>query len=191
MSWIWGGILVLSWMMGVVSGNADGVLAAATQGAWDGVQLCLVLAGAYAFWMGMLKLAEAGGLCRGLARVLKGAMTFLFPQASKDEEASGAITMNMAANMLGLGNAATPYGLSAMKHLHRLSGGDEASDDMCMLLVINNASLQLLPTTVIALRAAAGSSSPGDILMPTLLSTAVSALVAVLLAKLRARRRVL
>ena len=127
-----------------------------------------------------MKLAEAGGLLNALSRLLSPLIKRLFPQAAKSKEASSAITMNLAANMLGLGNAATPAGQKAMRELKKLSGHDRATDDMVTLLVINNSSLTLVPTTVIALRAQAGSASPSEIFPAALLASAVSTIFAII-----------
>ena len=114
------------------------------------------------FWLGIMKLIEASGLIEILKRLLRPLAYFLFPALPRDHPAMNALLMNMSANVLGLGNAATPFGIKAMEELQRLNPlRDTASDEMCTFLALNTSSLTLLPTTVIALRAAAGSTEPG------------------------------
>ena len=140
------------------------------------IELCAV----YAVWMGVLELVEASGLGNKLARLLHPLIKKLFK--IDDSETEKMIALNMSANMLGLGNAATPMGINAMKRLD--DGSGTATPAMIMLIVINATSIQLLPSTVIGLRAAAGSASPADIILPTLIATACTCTVGILLVKL-------
>lgn len=154
-------------------------------GAAGAVQLCLSLLAAYALWMGILRIAQKAGLVEGVSRLLRPALRRLFPGIPEEGAAAQSICMNLSANVLGMGNAATPFGLSAMRELQRFNGGSRcASDAMCMLLIVNAGALQLLPTTVISLRAAAGSSAPSIILLPMWLATTASTVVGILLAVL-------
>ncbi len=186
MHWVWA-LIVLS---GVSFACATGADATQTllSAAQDAVSLCIRLAGGFAFWSGMIAILEEGGAIRGLARALQAPFTWLFPGVPADSEAGQAMVTNMAANMLGLGNAATPMGLTAMRELGLQARGDAATDAMCMFLVINASSIQLFPSSVIALRAAAGSSAAASIVLPTLAATAVSTLVGIVVCRLLARR---
>lgn len=187
MSAIWGAMLVLGIGAYLFSGDAAGATSALLGGASSAVTLCLSLAGGYVLWLGLLNIVERSGLLEKLARAAKPLIRRLFPAA--DEKSAALITLNLSANMLGMGNAATPFGLDAMRQLQTLNPDkSRASNEMCMLLIINSASVQLIPTTLIALRQAAGAADPADIFIPTLIATAASLLFAVMLALLVARR---
>ncbi len=152
------------------------------------VELAVGLIGIMALWLGLMKIAEQSGLVSALARSLKSVMTRLFPDVPPDHPAMGAMIMNMAANMLGLGNAATPLGLKAMEELNRLNKKTgTATDAMCTFLVINTSSVQLIPATVIAIRAASGSTNPTEIIGPVILATTINTLVGIITVKLLAR----
>jgi Uncharacterized membrane protein, required for spore maturation in B.subtilis. len=149
------------------------------------VTLAFGLIGIMALFMGLLRVAEAGGLLHVLARLLRRPMLRLFPQVPADHPAMGAMILNMAANVLGLGNAATPFGLKAMRALDQINPvKGTASNAMVMFLAINTANVTLLPTNVIALRAAAGSADPAGVTVTTLFATTISTLVAIVVAKL-------
>ncbi len=150
--------------------------------AGSAVALALTLAAGYALWCGLLSVAEEAGVLSALARALKRPLGHLFSARETDDESLKHISANLAANALGLGNAATPEGIAAMRSLEKRSKG-RVGDAMVMFLVINCSSVQLVPTTVIALRAAAGAASPADILLPTLFATAISTAVGVAAAK--------
>ncbi len=146
----------------------------------DALKLCVELAGVYAVWLGILELVDASGLGEKLAKLLKPIIKKLFK--IDNEEIQRMIAMNMSANMLGLGNAATPMGIKAMKALD--DGSGVANTTMIMLIVLNATSIQLLPSTVIGLRASAGSISPADIILPTLIATIVTTILGIILVKL-------
>lgn len=139
------------------------------------VELSISLLGIYAVWLGLLEILEASGLSKKISKLLRPLIKKLFKDAN--EETQKDISINISANMLGLGNAATPYGIKAMKGLD--DGSGVATKSMIMLMVLNATSIQLLPSTTISLRAAAGSSSPADIILPTLLATLISCLTGV------------
>jgi spore maturation protein A len=139
-------------------------------------------------WLGLMKVAEEAGLVALLARAARPLLRRLFPEIPPEHPAMGAMVMNVSANLLGLGNAATPFGLEAMRRLDELNPRPgTATDAQALFCALNTASLQLLPATVIGLRAAAGSRAPGDVIGPTLLATACAAVTAVTAAKLLAR----
>ena len=155
MSVIWTGMVLLSLAVGAYLGRGGEVAAAAMTGAGAGVELCVSMAGALCLWTGVVEVMNRSGLSGGLSRALKPVLRRLYPETEKDGETLDAIAANVSANLLGLGNAATPMGIRAARRLSRSSPG-EASDSLCLLVVCNTASIQLLPTTVAALRAAAG-----------------------------------
>ena len=139
------------------------------------LDLCISLCGIYAVWLGLLEILDASGLMDKLASVLKPIIKRLFPDANLN--AQKYISINISANMLGLGNAATPYGIKAMQEMD--TGHEKANNSMLMLMIINACSIQILPTTTIGLRATAGSTSPADIILPTLIVTFLACFVGI------------
>ena len=186
MAWIWTGMAVLSILCGLATGRGDLVAAAAVEGARAAVELCVSIAGMLCLWTGVMEIMRRSGLAEGLSRLLRPVLSALFPQVSKDRGVMDSISANVSANLLGLGNAATPLGIEAVRRMERKSPGT-ASDAMCMLVVCNTASIQLIPTTVASVRAAAGSSAPFDILPAVWLASALSVGVGISACKLFAR----
>ena len=186
MAWIWTGMAVLSILCGLATGRGDLVAAAAVEGAQAAVELCVSIAGMLCLWTGVMEIMRRSGLAEGLSRLLRPVLSALFPQVSGDRGVMDSISANVSANLLGLGNAATPLGLEAARRLGRASPG-VASDSLCMLVVCNTASLQLIPTTVASVRAAAGCQAPFDILPAVWLASALSVAAGVLACKLLAR----
>ena len=186
MAWIWTGMVVLSILCGLATGRGDLVAAAAVEGAQAAVELCVSIAGMLCLWTGVMEIMRRSGLAEGLSRLLRPVLSALFPQVSGDRGVMDSISANVSANLLGLGNAATPLGIEAVRRMERKSPGT-ASDAMCMLVVCNTASIQLIPTTVASVRAAAGSSSPFDILPAVWLASALSVGVGIAACKLFAR----
>ena len=162
MSWIWTGIIGISVLTAVFLGTGGALSAAIPQGAQTGVTLAIGMAGSICLWSGVGKLMEKSGVTAGLARVLRPILGRLFPESQNDPRLSGSLSANVCANILGLGNAATPMGIRAAK---QLAGKDSvASDSLCRLIVLNTASIQLIPANVAAIRASLGCDSPFDIL---------------------------
>jgi spore maturation protein A len=154
------------------------------------VELAIGLIGIMALWLGLMKIAEQSGLVAILAKALRPITTRIFPDVPADHPAMGAMIMNISANMLGLANAATPLGLKAMEELNKLNKkAGTATDAMCTFLVINTSNVQLIPATVIAIRASAGSANPTEILGPVIVATFVTLIVGVVVVKLLARLR--
>ena len=162
---------------GVISGRIQEVSAAMFKGTQAAVELCLTMAGIMCLWTGVMEIMKQSGLASLLARALRPAIGFLFPQNAHRKEVMEAVSANMSANILGLGNAATPYGVKAAGLM--ADGSPRATDDLCMLAVVNSASLQLIPATVAALRAGIGSQAPYDILPAVLVTTAAAAFVGI------------
>ena len=187
-NYIWAFLIVVGTVVGIATGRAEAVSQAALDGAKDAALLCVSLIGAYILWLGVLNVAKEAGLVDAIAKRMRGIIRWLFPSVPPGGPASGFITLNIVANMLGMGNAATPFGLKAMKELQDINPDKtRASDAMCMFLVVNASSVQLLPLTVIALRSAMGSASPGDIIITTLLATTVTTTVGITAAKIMRR----
>lgn len=163
----------------LLNGGGDLALSSLVAGAGDAVTACLSMCGAYLLWMGLLNVAKEAGLMRALAKALRPILRLLFPNA---KDASEAISMNLAANMLGMGNAATPYGIEAMRLLNESNPQPGvATNEMCVLICVNASCLELFPASLIALRQSYGSVSPASVVLPTLLSSAAATLAAVVL----------
>lgn len=175
---IWPILVLVSIFFGVINGRSEQVGAAVFSGAGTAISLCITLAAVMSFWSGIMKIAEKAGITMFLSRAFRPAFRLLFPGLAPESEAGTAICMNISANMLGLGNAATPFGITAMKRLHKLGGGETADSNMITFVVLNTASVQLLPTTIAGMRAAAGSSAPMEILPAVLISSFLSLSVA-------------
>ena len=186
MAWLWTGMLVLSLLFGMTRGTLDAVANAALEGADSAVQLCLSMAGILCLWSGVMEIMNACGLSKGLSGIFRPLLRRLLPQASKDEKTLAAISANLSANLLGLGNAATPLGIQAARRMARGCNG-VASNELCLLVVLNTASIQLLPATIASLRAAAGCRTPFDILPAVWFASVLSVSVGILTARLLSR----
>lgn len=163
MSWIFTGIVAISVIAAIVLGRGSELAAAATQGAQNGVTLAISIAGSICLWTGVGKLMEKVGFTESLSKLLRPLLHRVFPSAKKDKVLAGSLSANICANFLGLGNAATPMGIQAAQRLAANSAGT-ASNELCRLIVLNTASIQLIPATVAAIRASNGCSTPFDIL---------------------------
>ena len=186
MAAIWTGMVVISILCGLATGNGPAVGAAALEGAGAAVDLCLAMAGVLCLWMGVMEIMKRSGLSAGLSRLLRPLLGRLYPEFARDREVMDCISANVSANLLGLGNAATPLGIQAAQKMSRRRPG-VACDGMCMLVVCNTASIQLIPTTVAGVRLAAGCETPFDILPAVWLASALSVCVGILAAKLLSR----
>lgn len=164
MSVIWVGMLVVSMVCAGIQGNTAALSGALMEGAKSAVTLCLTLAGTICLWSGLSKLMERAGITNAVSRFLRPVLHRLYPNASKNPEAFAPLCANVCANLLGLGNAATPLGIRAVNAMKPSPDSTQATDEMCRLIVMNTASIQLLPTTVAAVRAGAGSAQPFAIL---------------------------
>ncbi len=185
--WLW--LILLAVLAGLFTGKMEAVTTASFESAKSAVNLAIKLIGVMALWLGLMKIAERGGLMRMVARAIRPLMVRLFPDVPADHPAMAAMIMNIAANMLGLGNAATPMGIKAMLELDRLNPvKGRATDAMCLFLAINTSSVTILPLGVIGIRAAAGATDPASIILPGLTATLVSTGVAILMAKLLSGR---
>jgi spore maturation protein A len=182
---IWLLLLVTGILTAAFQGRIELVTEAAMEGAKTGVTIAFEIIGVMALWLGILKIAEKGGLIELLAKVVRPFTRLIFPSVPKEHPAMGAIIMNISANILGLGNAATPFGLKAMQELQTLNPDKEvASDAMCTFLALNTACITILPATVIAIRVAADSASPTEIVGTTIFATTMGTIVALSLDRL-------
>ena len=182
MSWIFTGMLFGSVLFAALSGHGGALSAAAVEGAQAGVTLALSIAGAVCLWSGVGKLMEKIGVTASLSRLLSPVLGRIFPSTKKDARLAGSLSANVCANFLGLGNAATPMGIAAVRRLKDPEEPTLATDEMCRLIVLNTASIQFLPTNVAAVRSALGCASPFDILPAVWVSSLLSASLGVLAA---------
>jgi spore maturation protein A len=160
MAWIWCGLVAVSAVFGIVTGNGNGLGTAAMEGAKSAVTLVIGIGGVTCLWSGVMEVLERSGASVKLARFLRPLIALIFPDRVT-EGAAGNISANLSANLLGLGNAATPLGIAAAREL---ASGSDATDNLCTLVVLNTASIQLIPTTAAALRASYGAAAPFDII---------------------------
>lgn len=186
MNYIWGFMMLISIITAVVTGRVDETVNAVFEGAGTSVSTLISLAGAMCFWTGMMKITENCGISTWICRIISPLVKRLFPQSG--EKAKEYIAMNMTANMLGMGNAATPMGMLAAHELDKENKKAEIpSINMCMLVVLNTTSFQLIPSTIIALRAAAGSENPVSIIIPVWIASLIAVTVGVSAVKLMSR----
>lgn len=189
-NWIWAVAALASVLAAFLSGNLQEVSAGVFASVQDAMQLVISLSGMFCFWGGMLRIAEQSGLTKKIAKRLSPLLRILFRDAEKNEELKNAVSMNITANILGLGNAATPLGLKAMRRFERNEKHpDTATDDMIVFVVLNTAALRVLPTTVALLRYEYGSASPMEILPAAVLTSACALLVGLAAAKTLGGRR--
>ena len=188
LNYIWGGMILISIITSLFTGRVEETAAAAAEGAASAIQNCISLLGIMCLWTGLSKIGEAAGLIRLLTRILRPLLKLIFSRLKSDSAASSAIVMNVVANLLGMGNAATPLGIKAIGELSRLNRGRSvASDEMCMFVVINTASIQLLPATLISMRQSWGSANPGEVIVPVWIVSVCALIVGVTVAKLLER----
>ncbi|WP_280768283.1 nucleoside recognition domain-containing protein [Salipaludibacillus daqingensis] len=179
---IWVSLFFIGFIFAAINGNMEDVNEAIFSGAKEAVVICIGLISVLTFWLGMMKIAELAGILTKVGEWLHPLVSRLFPDIPRGHPAFGYIVSNMSANMFGLGNAATPMGIKAMKELKKLNHDkDEASRSMITLLAINTASLTIIPTTVIALRIEYNSIAPTEIVVTTILATTCSTIGAILI----------
>jgi spore maturation protein A len=189
-NYLWAFMIVAAFVIAVFNGKTGELSEAALASVKDAALMCINLIGAYSLWLGILNIARKSGLTEKIANALSGVIRFVFSGLREGSRAISYIALNISANMLGMGNAATPFGLKAMQELQDLNPDkSRASDAMCMLLVVNSTSVQLLPLTVIALRSAAGAKNPADIVITTLLATATATIAGIVSAKILEKRK--
>ncbi len=188
LNYIWGAFIVIGVLYGILTGRVEDVTNAAISGGKDAVSLCITMLGVMATWTGIIKIAQKGGAIELLSKKMKPLLRFLFPSVPDGHPAQEYIATNFIANFLGLGWAATPAGLEAMKELDKLNHHKStASNAMCMFLIINMSSIQLISVNIIAYRQQYGSLNPSEIMAPCLIATLVSTVAGVLYAKARER----
>lgn len=181
MNYLWVSLMVLACLTACATGRTAELSAAVTEGAGQAVTLCISITGIMGFWSGIMELMQQSGLCEKITSVLRRPLSKLFHRASKDRETMGYIAANITANVLGLSNAATPIGLRAADHLYDLYGRRETPDEVLTFIIFNTTSVQLIPTTVAAVRASLGAEQPFDI-MPAVWGASICSVAAALAA---------
>lgn len=184
LNWIWLGMILVSLICGAFTGRLPQVAAAVTSEAKHAFEVALSLVGIMCFWLGLMRIAEDSGLVNALSHGIRPVMRRLFPEVPTDHPAMGAMMLNIAANMLGLNNAATPFGIKAMEALEELNPHPgTATNAMCTFLAINTSSVQVIPATAITYLAAAGGHDPTNIIVASFVATACSTVAALLAVK--------
>lgn len=182
MNYIWAGMLIVSLIGAACTGRLDATMQEGMKAATDAITMVIGLAGVMCLWTGLMKIAEEGGMVRLLCKWAKPIAKRIFPDVPPESPAMSAIMLNLTANLLGMGNAATPLGLKAMGELNELNAHSaSASNAMCMFVVLNTASIQLIPSTIIAIRSAAGSAAPFEIMLPIWITSLCGILCGVLM----------
>ncbi len=185
---IWFSMMFAGLVVAALTGKIETVTETIFSSSENAVGIAISLISILTFWLGMMKIIEKSGMINIVVAILRPFANFLYPNIPRNHHVMNAILMNMSANLLGMGSAATPFGLKAMQGLQELNGDPEtASDEMCTFLAVNTSSLTLVPTTVIALRSAAGSLNPTEIVGTTIVATFCSTAVAITLDRLLRR----
>jgi spore maturation protein A len=190
MSKIWSGMIIIAIVLSIVQGNLQELISALMNSTQSAIETVLDMMGMLCMWSGFMKIAEESGIVKSVSKKITPIVKFIFPELPRDNEATGHIAMNMTANLLGLGNIATPMGLKAMEKLELYNDNkSRLSNSMMMFIILNTASIQLIPTSVIALRASYNSTNPADIVLPIILASFGSVVVGIILVKLSCRRK--
>ena len=185
MNKLWFLLIVIGIVTGMFKGNFSEISEALFQSAEESVRLTISLFGPMALWLGLINIAKQAGIINHLSELIKPCFKFLFPEIYNKTEASGAILLNISANLLGMGNSATPLGIKAMQELQKINTHkQQASRAMCTLLALNTSGITIIPATIISLRAAVGSINPSVITITTILATSISTIIAIILDKL-------
>jgi spore maturation protein A len=188
LNYIWFGLMAIALVVAAVNGSAEAVTRGAVESASSAVQIAIGLVGIMTLWLGMMRVAEAAGLVTLVGRALKPLLRWLFPDVPAGHPAAGSIVVALAANILGLANAATPLGIKAMEELQTLNPDKEtATDAMVTFMAVTTSGVQLIPATIIGILAAAGSTSPTAIIAPTIVATFIGTVAAVATARVLAR----
>ena len=181
LNYLWGYMIIIGVVVGILNGNIADVSSNTLESAKEAITLCITMLGIMAMWTGLMQVAKASGIIDGLTRLLRPILRILFPDLPRKHKVNEYISSNMIANLLGLGWAATPMGLKAMKELKDLNHNSEiASCDMCTFLIINISSLQLVPVNIIAYRSQYQSVNPAEILMAAIVTTLFSTVIGVI-----------
>lgn len=182
MNYLWGMMILISIAFSFIKGNVSETINAGFTGAANAIEVLLSFAGVMCLWTGLLKAAEFSGISEFVKKILSPVIKFLFPRLDKKSKASEFISLNITANLLGMGNGATPMGIKAMKELDK--GDSTPTDEMCMFIVLNTTAFSLIPTSVLALRSGFGSENPFSVIVPMWITSGTALLVSVLCVKI-------
>ncbi|MGB9679976.1 MAG: nucleoside recognition domain-containing protein [Thermoanaerobacteraceae bacterium] len=182
-NYIWFFMIAIGVIVGILNGKLDEISKAIIDSAQAAVTISIGLVGVMSLWLGIMKIAEKSGLTNIIAKVLKPIIIKIFPDIPKDSPAISAIIMNISANMLGLGNAATPFGIKAMEYLQELNKKDSPSNSMVRFLIINTASIQLIPAVMIGIRASMGAKNPADFVIVSVFSSGTALIIGLMVNK--------
>lgn len=189
LNYIWFGMIAIGIAVAFLNGRLDAVTKAVIDSSKSAIEISIELLGVMCMWLGLMRIAEKAGIVERIAMCMKPLTKIIFSKVPSNHPAMGAMIMNIVANLMGLGNAATPLGLKAMGELQKLNKNKEtATDSMCMFLVVNTCSVQLIPATLIAIRSATGSSNPTEIIAPVWISSFFAATTGIILAKLMEKK---
>lgn len=187
---IWPVFIIISVVFALITGNIDEVNSAIFNSGSDAVSVTITFLGTMCLWSGLMRIVQETTMINKINELLKPLMKILFPKMKKDDKAYNEITMNISANILGLGNAATPLGLKAMETLQEENTNkDTLSNDMAMFIIVNTASIQLIPTTIIAIRASMGSQNPAEIIISVWIATIIADIVGIIITKIMLNRK--
>lgn len=189
LNYIWFGMIFISIVVAFFNGRLEFVTDAFITSSKSAIEMCIELLGIMCMWLGIMKIAESAGIIEGISAKMRPITKMIFRKVPSNHPAMGAMIMNIVANLMGLGNAATPLGVKAMNELQKLNNKkDTASNPMCMFLIINTCSVQLIPATLIAIRSAAGSNSPTSIIGPVWIASIIAMLSGIILAKIMEKK---
>ena len=190
MNKIWAGMIIISIILSIFTGKLQELITTLINSTQSALETALDMLGMMCMWSGFMKIAENTGIVKTLSNKVTPLVKFLFPELPKDNEATGHIAMNMTANILGLGNVATPMGIKAMEKLEKYNDDKKRlSNSMMMFIILNTASIQLIPTSVIALRATYNSKNPADVVLPIIIASFGSVIAGIILVKVSCRRK--
>lgn len=184
-------MIVFSLIVSIILGNVEATIKTLFESTNDAIKLCVGISGVLCLWSGFMKIAEESGFVKYISKLLKPLIKVLFPEESSDSQISGYIGLNMASNILGIGNVATPIGIRAMEKLQEKNTNKETlSNSMLMFLVLNTASIQIIPMTVIALRSNCGSQNPTSIVIPTIVSSVIAVIIGIIIVKIIQKKEI-
>ncbi|WP_234123710.1 nucleoside recognition domain-containing protein [Clostridium hydrogenum] len=187
-NYIWFLFIAFGALFGIASGRGEILSKAIVNSSGSTVELVISLAGIMCLWCGIMKIAQQSGLTDKLSKVLRPILRFVFKESSKNDSVMGPMVMNITSNMMGLGNAATPFGIKTMEEMEKVNRNKgTATNDMAKFLVLNAACIQFVPTTVLSIRAACGSKNPAIIIIPAIITTATAAILGIVYCKILER----
>lgn len=185
LNFIWSSMIIIGFICGVINGRIPQVTNAIFSGSKDALELSLGLLGIISLWSGIINIADKSNILNYISKILEPVINYLFPNIPKNHVAKKSIIMNLTANFLGLGNAATPLGIKAIRELHNLNNKkEECSDNMSMFLILNSVCLQLIPSTIISIRASMGAKNPSEVVYVIWIVSTINIILAIVITKI-------